>query len=354
VLVYKNGGGTVADAVQPPPFNQTAPCWFPAGCAVLPAFHPSTIAKTPPMARTEIRLLKEKVRLDRLPTDTARLAGKAEYEAMLKTLQTRLLHIQQTYFHERRRAILVFEGWDAAGKGGAIRRLAEPLDPRGVHVWPIGAPTPAEQGRHYLWRFWQRVPEPGTFAVFDRSWYGRVLVERVEGFAEPGAWKRAYDEINEFERQLVDDGVRIVKLFFHITPEEQLERFRERLANPYKRWKLTEEDLRNRGRWPDYVKAAEDMFDRTSTSFAPWYAIPADSKWSARIACLEIVIDALRKGVTVAPPPVDPAVRRAAADLLGIHVGGEPEKDRPEKDRSEKVGPEKKKRKKAKGQETYA
>ncbi|WP_207484074.1 polyphosphate kinase 2 family protein [Arenibaculum pallidiluteum] len=271
------------------------------------------------MARTEIKPAKTKIRLDKLPSAAA-FENKSAYEARLKKLQTLLMRIQQTYWHEKRRAVIVFEGWDAGGKGGAIRRMTELLDPRGFHVWPIAAPSAAEQGRHYLWRFWQRLPEPGTFAVFDRSWYGRVLVERVEGFAKPAEWKRAYDEINEFERLLIDDGARIVKLFLHITPEEQLERFRERLTNPYKRWKLTEEDLRNRAKWDDYVQAAEDMFDRTATTIAPWHAIPADSKWHARVRCLEIVTEALSEGVTIMPPPVDPGLQAAAAELLGIRI----------------------------------
>jgi PPK2 family polyphosphate:nucleotide phosphotransferase len=274
------------------------------------------------MSPSEITVEKKKIRLAKLPMDTAAMDGKPAYERRLAEVQKQLLRIQQTYWHERRRAILVFEGWDAAGKGGAIRRLTEPLDPRGIHVWPIGAPLPAEQGRHYLWRFWQRLPEPGTFAVFDRSWYGRVLVERVEGYASPAVWKRAYQEINEFERMLIDDGARIVKLFFHITPEEQLERFRERLTNPYKRWKITEEDLRNRTRWDDYVHAAEDMFDRTSTTHAPWHAVPANSKWYARVRSLEIVNEALSRDVAITPPPIDAAVQVAAAELLGIHIQG--------------------------------
>ncbi len=272
------------------------------------------------MAPSEITLTKSKIRLAKLGKDGATMEGKAAYEKRLAELQKQLLRIQQTYWHEKRRAILVLEGWDAAGKGGAIRRMTELLDPRGFHVWPIGAPLPSEQGRHYLWRFWQRLPEPGTFAIFDRSWYGRVLVERVEGYAAPGAWKRAFDEINEFERLLVDDGARIVKLFLHISPEEQLERFRERLTNPYKRWKITEEDLRNRGRWDDYVQAAEDMFDKTSTNLAPWHAVAADSKWYARVRCLEVVNEALSRGVEITPPPVNAAVMAAAAELLGIHV----------------------------------
>lgn len=236
----------------------------------------------------------------------------------LKKLQKELVHIQQTYFHERRRAILVFEGWDAAGKGGAIRRVTRRLDPRGVHVWPIGAPAPAEQGRHYLWRFWQRLPEPGSFAIFDRSWYGRVLVERVEGLASPAEWRRACDEINEFERLLVDDGVRIVKLFLHITPEEQLERFRKRLIDPYKRWKQSEEDLRNRTRWRDYEAAIEEMFDRTSTTLAPWHATAANSKDYARMRVLEVINDRLSAGLVIEPPVLAPEVQRSAFAMLGL------------------------------------
>lgn len=277
------------------------------------------------MSRTEIKPDKSKIRLRKLDQGAERFTDKSAYEKRLKALQEEMLHIQQTYWHEKRRAVLVFEGWDAAGKGGAIRRITEQLDPRGFHVWPISAPTAAEQGKHYLWRFWQRLPEPGTFSIFDRSWYGRVLVERVEGFAKPKEWKRAYDEINEFERLLIDDGARIVKLFFHITEEEQLARFRERLTNPYKRWKLTEEDLRNRSRWADYMDAAEDMFDKTSTVAVPWHPVAADSKWHARVESLEIITAALRDGVNIAPPPVDPKVIETAAELLGIHVSGHDE-----------------------------
>ena len=259
-----------------------------------------------------------KIRLGKLDMTSTRYDNREDYERRLGKLQKELLRIQQTYWHERRRAILVFEGWDAAGKGGCIRRLTEPLDPRGFHVWPIGAPTAEEQGKHYLYRFWTRLPAPGTFAIFDRSWYGRVLVERVEGFAPKEAWRRAYDEIVEFERLLTDDGARIIKIFMHITPDKQLNRFRERMANPYKRWKLTEEDLRNRSRWDDYVKAIEAMFDRTSTENAPWQAVEANSKWHARLRVLEIVTEALKKGVNVTPPPVDLAVARIAAEVLGI------------------------------------
>src|SRR5882672_5475355 len=185
--------------------------------------------------------MSKKIRLDHL-AEPAPFADKAAYERKLAKLQLKMLSIQQTYFHENRRAVIAFEGWDAAGKGGAIRRLTEKLDPRGFHVWPIGPPTPEEQGRHYLYRFWNKLPERGQLAIFDRTWYGRVLVERVERLIKKPVWKRAYDEINEFERMLIDDGVRVVKIFLHITPDEQLRRFAERLNNPYKRWKLTDSD----------------------------------------------------------------------------------------------------------------
>ncbi|MGQ9368860.1 polyphosphate kinase 2 family protein [Azospirillum sp. A39] len=270
--------------------------------------------------RSDGRTKNGRIRLKALDMKSAHLANRTEYDKRLAKLQKDLLRIQQTYWHEKRRAIIVFEGWDAAGKGGCIRRLTEPLDPRGFHVWPIAAPTAEEQGKHYLYRFWNKLPAPGTFAVFDRSWYGRVMVERIEGFATKAEWKRAYDEIVEFERMLTDDGVRIVKLFLHISADEQLNRFRERLVNPYKRWKLTEEDLRNRARWDDYIKAAEQMFDRTSVDAAPWHAIPANSKWFTRVHVLELVTAALKRGVDVAPPPIDAALAEAAAEVLGVRL----------------------------------
>ncbi|HEX9461542.1 MAG TPA: polyphosphate kinase [Alphaproteobacteria bacterium] len=232
------------------------------------------------------------------------------FEKRLQELQFQMLLIQQTYFHEKRRAIIVFEGWDSAGKGGTIRRLTEKLDPRGFHVWPIGPPRPDEQGRHYLYRFWRRLPEPGLLAIFDRSWYGRVLVERVEHLIPKPVWKRAYREINEFERMLVDDGVRLIKIFLHITPEEQLRRFAKRLETPYKRWKLTANDIRNHRRWPDYVEAIEDMFDETSTDVAPWTALFAETKWVGRTQALEVITKTLAKGIDVRPPPIDPEVKK--------------------------------------------
>lgn len=237
------------------------------------------------------------------------------YEKRLAKLQLRLLQIQQAYLRQKLRAAIVMEGWDTAGKGGLIRRMTMKLDPRQFHVFPIGAPSPGDQSRHYLRRFWLRLPEPGTVSVFDRSWYGRVLVERVEGFAKPAEWKRAYDEINEFEAMLVDDGVRLVKLFLHIDRDEQIRRFRQRLDVPYKRWKLTPDDIRNHLRWKEYVAAADEMFARTSKRHAPWHVIPANKKWYARIKGLETIVEALSDGVDLEPPPEDPRIAAAIRDL---------------------------------------
>ena len=245
-----------------------------------------------------------------------RFRDKADYEAALAKLQRKMLSIQQAYWHAKRRAVIVFEGWDAAGKGGAIRRLTERLDPRGFHVWPIGAPTAEEQGTHYLYRFWRRLPAPGLIAIFDRSWYGRVLVERVEGLAPPRAWRRAYREIVEFERLLAEDGARVVKVFLHITPQEQLERFAERMETPEKRWKLGQADIDAHLEYDAYFRAADDMFAKTSWSGAPWKAIHADSKWRARVDALAHVVDELGKGVDLSPPPLDPDFMKAAKRLL--------------------------------------
>jgi polyphosphate kinase 2 (PPK2 family) len=237
-----------------------------------------------------------------------KLADKEQYQRKLEALQLELLRIQQAYMRQRRRGVVVLEGWDTAGKGGLVRRMAARLDPRYCDVWPIGAPAPDEQGRHYLYRFWKRLPLPGSIAVFDRSWYGRVLVERVESLALENEWRRAYDEINEFEATLTNDGVRIVKLFLHITPQEQLKRFKERLSVPYKRWKLTLDDLRNRARWGDYEIAVDDMLKRTHTQAAPWHVVPAQYKWYGRVQALKIITRTLGKGVDLAEPKVDPKI----------------------------------------------
>lgn len=248
------------------------------------------------------------------------ISDKSVYEQKLKKWQKRMLAVQQAYFRQDRRAMLVFEGWDAAGKGGAIRRITEKLDPRGFDVHPISAPTPDELSRHYLYRFQTRQPSKGSISILDRSYYGRVLVERVEGFATEQAWQRAYSEINEYERQLIDDGVRIVKVFMHISAEEQLKRFEERLTNPVKRWKLTEEDIRNREKWSDYEVAINDMFANTSSSAAPWNVIAGNHKWYARVKALKQVVKALERDVDIEPPELDPVIIEAAEKRLGIIV----------------------------------
>lgn len=225
--------------------------------------------------------------------DHPSLRDEDEYRDRLKKHQLRMLRIQQEIYQKRRRAVIVLEGWDAAGKGGAIRRLTEKLDPRGFKVWPIGAPQPDEQKRHYLYRFWSKVPGPGEIAIFDRSWYGRVLVERIEGFCAKNEWRRAFDEINQFEKLLVDDGCPVVKIFLHITKKEQLRRFHERERNPYKRWKIGPDDWRNRSRWSRYEKAIDDMFQRTDTGSAPWSLVAGNHKWHARTDALKRIVDSL-------------------------------------------------------------
>jgi len=245
-----------------------------------------------------------------------RLADEASYRQKLGKLQIAMLELEQIYRVERRRGIIALEGWDAAGKSGAIQRLVEKLDPRWVDVWSVGRPTPEEQGRHYLWRFWQRLPLPGQIAIFDRTWYGRVLVERVEGLARPKEWRRAYDEINAFEKMLVDDGVRLVKLFLQISDKEQLRRFRERIETPTKHWKISAEDIRNRARRSDYLAALDDIFARTSTAAAPWHVVPAEYKWFARVAVAKTVVKALAKGLALGPPPLAREVVKAAEDML--------------------------------------
>ena len=221
----------------------------------------------------------------------------ADYERRLQSMQSTMQAIQQAYLGTHERAVVVLEGWDTAGKGGIVRRLGWALDPRSFKVYPIAAPLPQEQGRHYLQRFWERLPVPGQIVVFDRSWYGRVLVERVEGLAHKREWRRAYDEINEFERMMLADGMRIAKFFLHITPAEQVRRFKDRLSNPLKRWKLSYEDFRNRSRWADYERAIEDMLEKTSARQAPWFLIPANDKPYGRLAVFTILIDLLGKGL---------------------------------------------------------
>ncbi len=217
-----------------------------------------------------------------------------EYDQRLEKAQSRL---KKRVHKARRRGIttvLAFEGWDAAGKGGVIRRITGPLHARDYRLIPIGAPSEEERKHHYLWRFWHRLPRAGRMLIFDRSWYGRVLVERVEGFATDDEWRRAYDEINAFEEQLVDHGIVLLKFWLHIEPDEQLRRFRAREQTPYKKYKLTDDDYRNRDKWDDYETAANEMVLRTNTDTAPWHLIAANDKKHARVRALETVCESLK------------------------------------------------------------
>ena len=212
-------------------------------------------------------------------------------------LQGRLARLSRLANRQGRSTVAVFEGWDAAGKGGAIRRLTAPLDARLYRVTPIAAPTDEERAHHYLWRFWRAIPRAGLVSIYDRSWYGRVLVERVEGFAREDEWSRAYLEINDFEEQLARFGIIVVKYWLHISPEEQLRRFREREKTAWKRHKITEEDWRNRKRWSAYETAVGDMVARTSTAHAPWTLVPANDKKVARVEVLRTMVDRLSKAL---------------------------------------------------------
>ena len=192
-----------------------------------------------------------------------------EESLKLDELQTELVKLHQGLFKAGHRVVIVLEGMDAAGKGGIIRRVTRHLDPRSIRVWPIGAPSASELRSHYLQRFWRRLPEQGEIAIFDRSWYGRVLVERVEGLCQPNEWQRAFREINEFERQLTDDGVILIKLFLHLSKEEQLARLLSRIREPAKHWKITPADLISRRYWPEYAQAYQEMLNKTSGTNAP-------------------------------------------------------------------------------------
>lgn len=227
---------------------------------------------------------------------SARLA-KDEYHERLDTLQSRLARRMRQFAESGQSAIVVIEGPDAAGKGGAIRRMVSALPATMERVVRIGAPSDEELARHYLWRFWRAMPPAGHLLVFDRSWYGRVLVERVEGYATEAAWSRAYDEINQFEQQLLDHGIVLAKFWLHIDQDEQARRFKAREATGWKQHKITEADWRARERWDDYIAAAEEMFARTSTKAAPWTIVPADDKRFARVRVLDVVTKALKRGL---------------------------------------------------------
>jgi len=221
---------------------------------------------------------------------TKQIEDKSDYRQRVQDLQLTLLHFQRKILESKRYVILVFEGPDAAGKGGVIKRITEKLDPRIIRVYAIIKPTEEEYRHHYLWRFWNKVPAEGEIAIFDRSWYGRVLVERVEEFCTEKEWRRAYGEINDMEKTLTDGGALILKFYLHISKEEQLRRFEQRAADPYKHWKISDEDWRNRRKWKEHIEAAEDMFTHTSTKFAPWTLVESEFKWYARIKVLKAIV----------------------------------------------------------------
>ena len=227
--------------------------------------------------------------------DMTQTMSKDEYGLALKKARAELALLSHQARERGISTLLVFEGWDAAGTGGAIRRLTAGLDARNYQVIPFAAPTDEERAQHYLWRFWRHLPRAGRLRVFDRSWYGRVLVERVEGFALPEEWMRAYAEINEFEELLVRHGTVLVKFWLHITKEEQYRRFKERETIPYKSWKLTDEDWRNRAKWDEYTVSVNEMVERTSTREAPWVLVEGNDKNFARVKIIQSVCDHLRQ-----------------------------------------------------------
>ena len=224
-----------------------------------------------------------------------RIESDTEYKERLKYEQARFNMLEMEMFRKRVPLMLMYEGWDAAGKGGNIKRIAQAIDARAYTIFPSPAPTKPELMHPHLWRYWIRLPKAGHVGIYDRSWYGRVLVERVEGFASPEQWSRAYDEINEFEHELVQWGAILLKFWVDITPEEQLRRFEIRQNDPNKAWKITEEDWRNREKYPQYKMAVNDMFRLTSTTFAPWHVLESDDKHYARVQALEIVNNALEQ-----------------------------------------------------------
>jgi polyphosphate kinase 2 (PPK2 family) len=229
--------------------------------------------------------------------DLGKSLSEKRYEEELKRYQVRLRELEFRCYEERRAVMIATEGWDAAGKGGAIKRVLGSLDPRGYTVIPIAAPKGDEANHHYLWRFWTRLPKAGHFAIFDRTWYGRVLVERVEGFCAESEWRRAYQEIKEFELSLANYGTIMVKLWFHISKEVQLQRFEERAKLDYKRYKITDEDWRNREKWDLYRSAVADMVTNTSTTYAPWTIVEANDKLWARIRAMRTIAETIERAL---------------------------------------------------------
>jgi len=225
--------------------------------------------------------------------DLSHSLSREKYEKELKKYQKRIRDLEHEVYVKRIPVIIVYQGWDAAGKGGNIKRLLQGMDPRGYEVVPVGAPNDIELNHHYLWRFWIKIPKAGHFTIFDRSWYGRVLVERIEGFCTETEWRRAYREIKEMEAHLANYGTVIIKFWLHIDSEEQLRRFKSREVTPHKQWKIGEEDWRNRKKWDQYQVAVDEMLFRTNTSYAPWTIIEANDKLYARIKAIKTVVQAV-------------------------------------------------------------
>lgn len=258
--------------------------------ALLARLHQASEPFTPTLATP--------VERERSVLDTVDLSSTIDddaYEKELAELQASIAKLSVKARAKGRTSVLAFEGWDAAGKGGIIRRLTHAMAPRDYRIVPIAAPTDEERAHHYLWRFWRRLPRAGRMLIFDRSWYGRVLVERVEGFARESEWKRAFEEINDFEAQLVEHGMLVRKYWLHIDKDEQLARFQAREKTPYKKYKLTDEDYRNRDKWDLYVDAVDEMVARTSTDLVPWVLVPANDKRFARIQVLRDVEAGLKR-----------------------------------------------------------
>lgn len=256
------------------------------------ALHNESLAV--PLLQNAFPLIKMP-KLKDVPLD--KTMGEEEYKKELKELQAKLGQLHNRLYRKRVPVIIGYEGWDAAGKGGNIKRLTGALDPRGFEVHPIASPEPHEKARHYLWRFWTRLPKDGHIAIFDRTWYGRVMVERLEGFCSENDWQRAYYEMNEFEQELANWGAVILKFWVQIDKDTQLARFTDRQNTPSKQWKITDEDWRNREKWDLYEQAVDEMLQKTSTTYAPWHILESVDKKYARIKALKIVIEALEKAL---------------------------------------------------------
>ena len=248
------------------------------------------IAAVKPIKKQMTRSILDKVSLNKSMQED-------EYHERLKSCQEELAEIQVMAFKKKLPVVIAYEGMDASGKGGNIKRLAESLDPRGYEVIPIGVPTDVEKAHHYLWRFWIHFPSRGYFTIFDRTWYGRVLVERVEGFTPERSWTKAYDEINQMEEALCDNGTAVIKFWLHIDPKTELERFKSRETDPNKQWKIDPNDWKDRSKWDQYMIAADEMIQRTSTTNTPWHVIPSDDKHYSRITAMDTVIDTIKKAL---------------------------------------------------------